>query len=369
MQDCSIYVHWPFCRFKCPYCDFNSHVRDSVDQERFLNAYLKELHTYHHILQSKRIKSIFFGGGTPSLAPPKTIGSIIEAICKYPHDDDIEITLEANPTSVESKKFEEYAAAGINRISIGIQSFNTRNLKFLGRQHDVNEAKEAISIAAKIFDRYTFDLMYAMPNQTIKEWQQELTEALRFVRGHISLYQLTIEKGTAFYSDVLQGKFNMPRDALAADFYDMTQGIMEHAGMPAYEVSNHASVGQASIHNMNYWEYGNYIGIGAGAHSRYSFEDQKIASVTWHQPEEWLSKIEATGNAIQKSESLSQEAQYQEKLIMRMRLAKGIPEPLIQITPAVSEIIAQGFLEKSECYIRIPKHHRLLTNSIIQKML
>ncbi|WP_165379654.1 radical SAM family heme chaperone HemW [Rickettsiales endosymbiont of Peranema trichophorum] len=379
MQECAVYVHWPFCKFKCPYCDFNSHVREAIDQDRLLQAYLKEI-SYHKLLfQRYRIKSIFFGGGTPSLAAPKVISAIIDAIFQYNCATNIEVTLEANPTSVENSKLVEYKAAGVNRVSIGVQSFNQDNLKFLGRQHTVGEAQNAIKLAAQIFDNYTFDLMYTLPHQTLEDWVKELTAALPLIQHHVSLYQLTIEKGTEFYSRVKHKEFVMPSDNLSADFYNATQEIVERVNLQRYEVSNHAVPGRECLHNLNYWQYGDYVGIGAGAHSRYEDhtcdgvavhgQASKIATVNWHLPEKWLTSVEQHGHSIQNRESLTIQQQYQEMLLMGLRLTNGVSSSAVLRTSALSNMLQQGWLCESDGRIKIPKQHTLLTEQIIKSLL
>lgn len=366
----SIYVHWPFCKSKCPYCDFNSHVRGKVDLDRFIAAYLTELDSYQQVLQGKIINSIFFGGGTPSLAPAKFFEQVIDKIAHYAKlASNVEITLEANPTSSEAKKFEEYSLSGVNRVSIGVQSFNPQYLKFLGREHSAEEAKEAIYYAKKYFSRYSFDLIYALPEQNLNNWEKELTAALEYTDKHLSVYQLTIEKGTKFYGDYKKSKFIMPSQELAADFYQLTQDILNQHGLPQYEISNHARYGQESLHNMNYWEYGDYLGIGAGAHGRYTFNNIKYATVNTHLPEKWLSQIEEKGNALQCKEVLSNEDQHEEKIIMGLRLNKGICKQLLSTKHKYYQFIKDGYLEEIGEYVRATENGRLVLNTLINELI
>jgi putative oxygen-independent coproporphyrinogen III oxidase len=317
----AIYIHWPFCKSKCPYCDFNSHVRETVAYDDWLAAYLHELDHFAPLLDGKTVQSIFFGGGTPSLMPPRIAAAIIDALarlCTLPSGT--EITLEANPTSVEIENFRGFRAAGINRISLGIQSLSARDLQFLGRTHDVAEAMHAIDLARSIFDRYSFDLIYARPGQSVAAWEEELHQALALADDHLSLYQLTIEKGTAFYGAHLKGDFIMPDETLAAELYETTQHIMNAAGLPAYEISNHAKPGGECRHNLAYWHYDDYLGIGPGAHSRI---DHK-ALMMLHSPEGWLKSVETHGHGIQQHTALSACEIKEEMLLMGMRLTKGI---------------------------------------------
>lgn len=323
MKNLGLYIHWPFCKSKCPYCDFNSHVREQIDLSKWNQAYLQELHNHQGFLADKNIISIFFGGGTPSLMPGFIVENIINELAKFAKiDDNIEITLEANPTSVESKNFQNFAQAGINRVSLGIQSLNPKNLKFLGREHSADEAIKAIEIAQRWFPRYSFDLIYALPEQDLKSWENELSSALKLANDHLSLYQLTIEKGTPFYSAYQQKKFQMPDEELARDFYMLTQNIMENANMPAYEVSNHAKANGECRHNMIYWQYDDFLGLGPGAHSR--INNQAMHSI--HHPENWLNTVLSGKSPLQNNAELSLEDKIQEFLIMGLRLNSGIKE-------------------------------------------
>ncbi|KNY18742.1 coproporphyrinogen III oxidase [Shinella sp. SUS2] len=321
-----IYVHWPFCAAKCPYCDFNSHVRHQpVDQPRFVQAFLKEMATMRRLTGSRSVTSIFMGGGTPSLMAPETVDAILNGIARHWHvPDGIEITMEANPSSVEADRFRGYRAAGVNRVSLGVQALNDRDLKFLGRLHDVADALKAIRLARDIFPRMSFDLIYARPNQTVEDWDRELKEAVSYAVDHLSLYQLTIEEGTPFYGLHKAGKLVVPDGEQSAVLYEATQEITEREGMPAYEVSNHARPGSESRHNLTYWRYGDYVGIGPGAHGRLTTGGAKIATATERRPEGWLELVEAEGHGMVDQELLEREAQADELLLMGLRLKEGI---------------------------------------------
>ncbi|MCT7665184.1 radical SAM family heme chaperone HemW [Shinella kummerowiae] len=321
-----IYVHWPFCAAKCPYCDFNSHVRHQpVDQPRFVQAFLKEMATMRRMTGSRSVTSIFMGGGTPSLMAPETVDAILNGIARHWHvPDGIEITMEANPSSVEAERFRGYRAAGVNRVSLGVQALNDRDLKFLGRLHDVADALKAVRLARDIFPRMSFDLIYARPNQTVEEWDRELKEAVSYAVDHLSLYQLTIEEGTPFYGLHKAGKLIVPDGEHSAVLYEATQEITEREGMPAYEVSNHARPGSESRHNLTYWRYGDYVGIGPGAHGRLTTGGAKIATATERRPEGWLELVEAEGHGMIDQELLEREAQSDELLLMGLRLKEGI---------------------------------------------
>ena len=322
----AVYVHWPFCLAKCPYCDFNSHVRERIEQDRWRTALLAELDHYARQTRGRTVTSIFFGGGTPSLMDPKTVGAVIDRIGqRWALDPDIEITLEANPTSVEAHKFQGFRTAGINRVSLGIQALDDASLKFLGRQHSSEEALGAIDLAARHFDRYSFDLIYARPGQTVKSWEAELDRALGFAADHLSVYQLTIEQGTAFATLHARGDFILPDDELAGELYELTQAHLGAAGMPSYEISNHARPGQASRHNLTYWRYGDYVGVGPGAHGRLTIGGEKRATRQAKAPETWLARVEMDGHGTQETEIVDPAARGEELVMMGLRLAEGIP--------------------------------------------
>ncbi len=321
-----IYVHWPFCRAKCPYCDFNSHVRHGgINEARFLSAYLTELAYFASLAPGRGVASVFFGGGTPSLMRPASVAAIIEAIARHWRiDGDAEITLEANPTSVEAEHFAGYRAAGVNRLSLGVQSLYDASLKALGRQHTAAEALAALAIAKRHFSRVSFDLIYAREGQSARQWRNELTHALGHAADHLSLYQLTIEPGTPFATRYMAGTLRTPNGAEARAQYLLTQELCEAAGLPAYEVSNHARPGSESRHNLLYWRGADYAGIGAGAHSRISANGTKKALATIKSPEEWLENVEASGHGLATDETVSPDEAADEYLLMGLRLKEGI---------------------------------------------
>ncbi len=321
-----VYVHWPFCQAKCPYCDFNSHVRrGGIDEARFVAAYTRELQHMAEMAPGREVGSIFFGGGTPSLMKPETVGAILDAIGKnWSIKSDCEVTLEANPTSVEAGRFAGYRAAGVNRVSLGVQSLVDADLKALGRMHSVGEALVAVSIAAKHFERFSFDLIYARPGQTVDAWREELIEALAHAPTHLSLYQLTIEAGTPYKTLFDAGKLVIPDHDLARELYDMTQEICGKYGMPAYEISNHARPGDECRHNLLYWRYGEYAGVGPGAHGRLYTERGRRALSTERSPEAWLDYVTRDGHALVADEALSGESEADEFLLMGLRLTEGI---------------------------------------------
>ncbi len=321
----AIYVHWPFCRSLCPYCDFNSHVSENVDHARWRTALLSELEHYAEIASPRRITSIFFGGGTPSLMAPDTTAAVIEAVAhRFTLDEDAEITLEANPTSVEADHLAAFADAGVNRVSLGIQALNNDVLAFLGRTHSAEEAITAIGVAADTFERFSFDLIYARPDQPVETWRHELKRAVGLARGHISVYQLTIEQGTPFYLARARGDLDLPGDAVSAALFETTQKVLADAGMPAYEISNHAAPGQACRHNLAYWQYGDYAGLGPGAHGRLTIAGKIHATRQHSAPEVWLHRVEDHGHATQTHEPLDTQSVISELAVMGLRLSDGI---------------------------------------------
>jgi putative oxygen-independent coproporphyrinogen III oxidase len=321
-----VYVHWPFCRAKCPYCDFNSHVRHGgIDEARFLSAYLAELAYFASRAPARSVASVFFGGGTPSLMPVSTVAAILEAIAEHWRlDGDAEITLEANPTSVEAERFAGYRAAGVNRLSLGVQALDDQSLKALGRQHSADEALAALDLAKRHFGRVSFDLIYAREGQTARGWRDELARALRYADDHLSLYQLTIEPGTPFAARHEGGTLRTPNGAEARAQYLLTQELCETAGLPAYEVSNHARPGSESRHNLLYWRGCEYVGVGPGAHSRIAVDSAKRALATIKSPEDWRASVEARGHGVASDDALSAEEAAEEYLLMGMRLSEGI---------------------------------------------
>jgi oxygen-independent coproporphyrinogen-3 oxidase len=321
----SIYIHWPFCLAKCPYCDFNSHVANSFDHDAFEKAYLKELAYYKDIISGKYIKSIFFGGGTPSLMAPNVVKNIIQKIKDLSIvNDKTEITLEANPTSIEYKKFEAFRKAGINRISVGIQALSDKDLKALGRKHSAREAVEALKIAKDVFDNYSFDLIYTREGQDLASWKDELYMALELAGNHISLYQLVIEKATPFYNLHRDGKLILPSNDISADMYEYSLDCLRSKGFERYEVSNYAKPGFECKHNLTYWNYQDYLGIGPGAHSRLFTNDKVSALMNFHKPDKWMSAVEEKGIGLQNTTQLNNNEILEELLMMNLRLEEGL---------------------------------------------
>ncbi len=322
----AVYVHWPFCLSKCPYCDFNSHVRHGgIDEARFVNAYRAELASTAARVPDRTVSTIFFGGGTPSLMQPASVQAILDCIGEYwSVAPDVEITLEANPTSVEATRFRGYHAAGVNRVSLGVQALDDAALKELGRLHTVQEALTSVAVARSIFDRYSFDLIYARPRQTVAAWSSELKRAIGEAAEHLSLYQLTIEQDTPFAALHKAGKVVIPDDDTARDLYDLTQQICAAAGLPAYEVSNHARPGAECRHNLAYWHGHEYAGVGPGAHGRLNIDGRRYATETDKRPERWLMRVEANGNGLIVDEKLTGGEAANEYLLMGLRLAEGI---------------------------------------------
>ena len=331
----AVYVHWPFCAAKCPYCDFNSHVRHhSVDQPRFAAALEAEI-AWTARRQRGTVTSVFFGGGTPSLMEPDTVARVLDAVAKaWPVADDVEVTLEANPTSVEAGRFRGYRAAGVNRASLGVQSLRDASLRFLGRLHDAAEARAAVELARETFPRLSFDLIYARPGQTVAEWTAELEEAIAMAADHLSLYQLTVEPGTPFHGLAARGRLVVPDEARAAELYEATAGVTAAHGLPPYEVSNHARPGAESRHNLAYWRYRPYVGIGAGAHGRWAIgeatggeateADGRVATRAHANPEAWLATVERHGHGLAEQVPLSRDEAADEMLVMGLRLAEGL---------------------------------------------
>lgn len=321
-----VYVHWPFCLAKCPYCDFNSHVRHGgVDQSAFAQAYRRELGHFAHLAPGRIVSSIFFGGGTPSLMAPDTVATILDRIGElWSVAKDAEVTLEANPTSVEAARFAGFRAAGVNRVSLGIQALDDRSLKALGRMHSVEEALAALAIAKRSLERVSFDLIYARQGQHLAAWREELTRALAHAQDHLSLYQLTIEEGTPFAVLHAAGNLTIPEPSRAEEFYRLTQELCEAAGLPAYEISNHARPGAECRHNLLYWRGHDYAGVGAGAHSRITMLDGKRAFATLKSPEAWLDAVTRDGHGIERGERLSEQEAADEYLLMGLRLSDGI---------------------------------------------
>lgn len=320
-----LYLHWPFCRSKCPYCDFNSHVRESIEMPRWHDALLAELDHYGAETSGRTLTSVFFGGGTPSLMPPRTAAAILERAARHWRiDAALEVTLEANPNSAEASRFAEFRAAGVNRLSIGVQALDDRALAFLGRRHTAAEALDALALARRHFSRLSFDLIYARPEQSISAWQAELARALQEGPEHLSLYQLAIEPGTAFHAAWRRGELILPDPDSAAALYEATQTAMDAAGLPAYEVSNHARPGAESRHNLTYWRYGDYIGVGPGAHGRLTFGTEKVATRQHRAPEAWLAAVESSGHATRARGPLDRSSRLAELTMMGLRLSGGV---------------------------------------------
>jgi oxygen-independent coproporphyrinogen-3 oxidase len=319
-------VHWPFCLSKCPYCDFNSHVRHAaIDEARFAQAFAREIETTANRIGGREVSSIFLGGGTPSLMQPQTVGSVLDAIAKHWHvASDVEVTLEANPSSVEATRFAGYRAAGVNRVSLGVQALDDASLKMLGRLHSAREALDAVAIARRSFARYSFDLIYARPDQSPQMWADELELAIAEAAEHLSLYQLTIEEGTPFFGLHAAGKLKTPDEGLARTLYDLTQEVCDRHGLSAYEISNHARNGAECRHNLVYWRGQEYAGIGPGAHGRLDIDGARHATSTEKRPEAWLMRVEADGHGVMIDDRLNLEERADEFLLMGLRLAEGI---------------------------------------------
>jgi oxygen-independent coproporphyrinogen-3 oxidase len=372
-----IYIHWPFCLSKCPYCDFNSHVAAAIDQKRWRRALRAELDHFAQATRGRTVTSVFFGGGTPSLMAPETAAALIEDVRRHwPVADDLEITLEANPTSVEAGRLEAFADAGVNRVSLGVQALNAAALTFLGRGHTVREALDAVALAADRFPRFSFDLIYGRPGQTVPEWRGELSRALTHAGGHLALYQLTIEPGTPFFRDGVQ-----PADEdTGAALYETTQELLEARGLPAYEVSNHARLGAECRHNLTYWQGGDYVGVGPGAHGRLTGDGGTDALYQIHAPERWLNAVEATGHATAKRARLAPEERREELLMMGLRLRDGVNRQRFRAQTesdvtdsvdahALARLLDGGFLTLDARSLRATPAGRLRLNAVLAALL
>jgi putative oxygen-independent coproporphyrinogen III oxidase len=371
----AIYVHWPFCVSKCPYCDFNSHVRAKIDEAGWRDALLADLAAEAAITPGRRVHSIFFGGGTPSLMDPATTAAIIDAVAGHWRvDHDVEITLEANPSSVEAARFAGFAAAGVNRVSLGLQALDDAALRMLGRPHDLAQGLAALDIAQANFPRVSFDLIYDRPAHTVEAWQAELARALSFGTEHLSLYQLTIEAGTRFAVLHAAGKLRTPDEETSADLFDLTQEMTEAAGLPGYETSNHARPGAASRHNLSYWTYGDYVGVGPGAHGR-----RALASTIRHKkPENWIAAVR-TGSGISIVDSLAPEVRATEALMMGLRLRSGIDRAQFEQrtgvalatavdAAAVAHLTGLGLVENDAAGLRLTRAGRPLVNAVLRDL-
>lgn len=367
----ALYIHWPFCAAKCPYCDFNVHVAQDIDQARWAAAYRRGLDHYAQPLPDRSIGSIYFGGGTPSLMQPETVATIIDHIkALWPLAPEAEITLEANPTSTEIEKFKAFRAAGVNRLSLGIQALNDPALKFLGRKHDATAARHAIETARDVFERFSFDLIAARPGQNLKDWEEELKLAAQLSGGHLSVYHLTIERNTPFYFQHAQGLFTLPDDDLSADLYERTQDILGASGLPAYEISNHAAPGHQSAHNLAYWHYRDYIGLGPGAHGRLTLDGIKHATREHQAPPVWLERVEENASAAHPFEPLSAQSQFEEALMVGLRLSEGIALSSLSLQKDAFEkriqtLIAEDLLERTNTHLRATRAGRMKLNAVI----
>jgi putative oxygen-independent coproporphyrinogen III oxidase len=372
----ALYVHWPFCVSKCPYCDFNSHVRADIDMDAWRSALLDDLAHEAALNPGRPLSSIFFGGGTPSLMPPAIVASLIDAASGYWQPTrDMEITLEANPSSVEAARFADLAKAGVNRVSLGIQALDDQALHFLGRAHDVAEGLAALDVAQSVFGRVNFDLIYARPDQSEAAWEAELAQGLSFGTDHLSLYQLTIEPGTRFATLVAQGKMTPADPDHAATLYEQTQAMTDAAGLPAYEISNHARPGQQSRHNLTYWRYGAYAGVGPGAHGRRN----GVATLRHKKPENWMNAVHRNGHGLQSEEPLAPADRAREALIMGLRLVEGVdlrriadmsglqPDVLLD-DEAIIRLTALNLVERAGQRLRVTPAAMLLLDAILPEI-
>jgi oxygen-independent coproporphyrinogen-3 oxidase len=367
----ALYVHWPFCVSKCPYCDFNSHVREQVDQDAWAAAMLADLAHEAALTPGRRLGSIFFGGGTPSLMPPSTVAAVLAAAERHwGFAPDIEITLEANPSSVEAARFADLAATGVNRVSLGLQSLDDAALRFLDRAHGVAEGLAALDVAQSVFARVNFDLIYALPGQTMAQWEAMLARALGLGTGHLSLYQLTIEPGTRFQTEAAAGRLVIPDGDTAADLFDATRAITAAAGLPAYETSNHARPGEESRHNLTYWRYGDYAGVGPGAHGRRG----ALATLRHKKPENWIGAVARNGHGLQVEEPLAPHTRATEALVMGLRLTEGVDLARIAALAggtapiddaAVARLEAQGLVAREPDRLRVTAAGALLLDAIL----
>lgn len=370
-----LYVHWPFCQSKCPYCDFNSHVASQVDIDAWKAAFRREIQRLSADTGPRILNSIYFGGGTPSLMPPDLVGAILDEAQKvWGFSNHIEITLEANPGSVEVGRFTGYRTAGVNRVSLGVQALSDDDLRRLGRMHSTDEAIRALDVARNVFDRVSFDLIYGRQDQSLSSWEAELKRALALASEHMSLYQLTIEDGTVFFRRHQDGKLKgLPDEDLGADMYDLTQALCEDAGLPAYEVSNHASEGNESRHNLIYWRGGDYAGIGPGAHGRLTLDGVRYATETPLGPEAWLRQVQETGSGESLRNPLSQSDQWNERIMMGLRLTEGVDLKgcsLDQSTlSAIQDMKEFGLLSFEQDILRATRTGRPLLNAIIREIL
>lgn len=380
-EDFVLYVHWPFCLSKCPYCDFNSHVRETIDEARWRDALVRELDSVAALTPGRAVASIFFGGGTPSLMAPATVAALLDrAASHWTLAPDIEITLEANPTSVETARLTEIRAAGVNRVSLGVQALDDTALRFLGRGHSAAEALDAVRTAASLFDRFSFDLIYGRPEQTATDWTRELRDALGHAGDHLSVYQLTLEPDTPFHALWRRGKLDPLDEDAAAALFEVTQDVLESAGLPAYEISNHAAPGMESRHNLIYWRYGDYAGIGPGAHGRLTVDGAKLATQRIRSPEAWLAQVDERGDGAEVPEALDVETQFTEMMLMGLRLAEGVPAARVRqyrgcdveaaFDPGrLNSLIRNKLLERTDDRVRTTKAGRTRLDAVIAHLL
>ncbi len=377
-DDLALYIHWPFCLSKCPYCDFNSHVRGRIDQPRFRAALRRELATEAARLGRRRLTSVFFGGGTPSLMDPATVGALLDdAAVFFDAANDLEITLEANPTSIEAARLADFRAAGVNRVSVGIQSLDDRALRVLGRQHSAGDAVAALALARRLFPRVSFDLIYARPGQDVAAWQAELRAALAIASDHLSLYQLTIEPATPFEALHRHGKIVLPDDDTAAALYEATEAECARVGLRAYEISNYASPGQESRHNLAYWRYLDYAGIGPGAHGRVTVDGALLATRRHRAPEPWAERVEQHGHGLTANEPVAPDERAREALLMGLRLTEGIGLARFQartghtvigsVDPEVlARAVEEGYLLMTPDRLMATKEGRIRLDSLLR---
>ena len=370
MTALAVYIHWPFCKSKCPYCDFNSHVRERIQEGRWRDALLAELDHYAALTPGRTVTSIFFGGGTPSLMSAETVGSVLGRVAeRWRLDPAVEITLEANPNSVEAARFRDFRAAGVNRVSLGVQALDDGALKFLGRAHDTAEALDALDIARKTFERFSFDLIYARPDQSVSGWSAELDRALALAGEHLSVYQLTIEPGTAFATAHARGDLALPDEETQAALYETTQERLAVAGLPAYEISNHARPGAECRHNLAYWRYQDYAGVGPGAHGRLTLDARKVATRQRRAPETWVESVERTGHGTEETTILAPGEVREERLMMGLRLTEGVvldaPPDATRLTP----LVEGGFLSLDGNRLKATDAGRQRLNAVLARLI
>ena len=372
-----LYLHWPFCQAKCPYCDFNSHVVAAIDEERWARAYIREIERLGAETEGRVLNSVFLGGGTPSMMSAELVDRVLTAVrATWPIANDIEITLEANPTSTEADRFAGYRMAGVNRVSLGVQALNDPDLRRLGRMHSVSEALTAIEIARTTFGRMSFDLIYGRQDQSLSDWSEELTQALALSADHLSVYQLTVEDGTVFAARQARGQLRgLPSEDLGADLYELTQAMTDAAELAAYEISNHAKVGSESRHNRIYWQSGDYIGIGPGAQGRLTLDGIRFATDTGREPLPWLRQVETTGAGEAPRVPLTAEEHLTEMLLMGLRLAEGIDRARLvrngfrTDTDAERELIDLGLLSDEPDRLRVTANGRPVLNGVLRRLL